>query len=123
MLLGTFTTALFATGVITLEQHKSLFVLCFGVLLIILIDLACEFYKLTNETRTSGVTAVATNAIGTTTTDYTVTITAASATVAPTITPTSGVAIDIEEGSSYSDPAWTTEVNSPDSHSTDGGGE
>jgi len=52
-------------------------------------------------------TAAATNAIDTTTTDYTITITAASATVAPTITPTSGVTIDIEEGSSYSDPAWT----------------
>ena len=58
MLLGTFTTALFATGVITLEQHKSLFVLCLGALSFILIDLAYEFYKLANETLTSGVTEV-----------------------------------------------------------------
>lgn len=52
-------------------------------------------------------TATATNAIGTTTLDYTVTITTLSASVAPTITPTSGVSISVEEGSSYADPAWT----------------
>ena len=115
MLLGTFTTALFATGVITLEQHKSLFVLCFGVLLIILIDLACEFYKLTKGSKS--MTAVAMQYRFYLGEDWSPWFLCSERTF-------NDINAKIEKGMPYQTRTLgVTEVNSSDSHSTDGGGE
>ena len=109
------TSALCVMGIISLEQNKSLFVLCLGALSFILIDLAYEFYKLTQGSKSMAAVAMQYRFyLGE---DWSPWFLCSERTF-------NDIDAKIEKGMPYQTRTLgVTEMNSSDSHSANGGGE